>query len=80
MKKQFRRPRGLFSKKLISFAAAVYAATWLVAAVSWALVREVPQELMMYTTWMFGSALTVYGGKSAYENGCKINAGRGDGV
>ena len=69
-----------FSKKLMVFATAVYAATWVVAVVSWLLGGEVPEELMLYTTGLYGSAFAVYGGKSAYENKPKIERGGGDGI
>ena len=75
-----RRGRLEFSKKLMVFASVVYSATWALAITSWLTMGEVPQELMLYTTGLFGSAFAVYGGKSAYENKPKIERGRGGGT
>ena len=65
-----------FSKKLMVFAAVPFAATWVVAVLSWFLIGEVPEALLSYTTWLYGAAWAVYGCKAAYENRCKIEKGR----
>ena len=77
---RYRRGSLEFSKKLMVFPSAVYLATWGLAVASWLTTGEVPQELMLYTTGLFGSAFAVYGGKSAYENKPKIEKGRGGGA
>ncbi|MCL2617086.1 MAG: hypothetical protein FWD96_05520 [Defluviitaleaceae bacterium] len=64
-----------FSKKLMVYASAMYSATWVVSAVSWFVLGDVPQELLTYSTWLYGAGLTVYSGKSAYENKPKIECG-----
>ena len=73
-RRRYGRPE--FSKKLMIFASVVYALTWVMAVISWFAIGEVPQELMLYTTGLYGSVFAVYGGKSAYENKPKIEKGR----
>lgn len=63
-----------FSKKIMIFASVTYAATWLIAVISWFRMQLLPDELMKYSTFLYGVALAVYGGKSAYENKPKIEA------
>ena len=60
------------SKALILFATVMYALTWIVAVFSWFSSGTLPDELMKYTTYLYGAALAIYGGKSAYENKAKI--------
>ena len=77
MGRRVRRERLQFSKRLMVFASVMYALTWLVLVVSWAVFRELPQELMLYSTWLYGTAVGFYCSKSAYENGCKLKKGGG---
>jgi hypothetical protein len=60
------------SKLLIYFASIIYTATWIVAAYSWFSMGSQPDELMKYSTYLYGTALAIYGGKSAFENKAKI--------
>jgi hypothetical protein len=60
------------SKALILFASIMYALTWVVAVYSWFDSGSLPDELMKYATYLYGAALAIYGGKSAYENRAKI--------
>ena len=62
-----------FSKKLMIFASLMFAATWGVATYSWFAMGSFPEGLAQYVTWLYGAALAVYGGKSAYENGIKLH-------
>ena len=68
-----------FSKKLMVFASAMFAATWGVAAYSWFETGAYPEGLAQFATWLYGAALAMYGGKSAYENGIKLH-GNGKGA
>jgi len=61
-----------FSKKLMIFALVIYAASWIVAAVSWFYLEEFPSELMQYGSIAYGVIIAAYCGKSAYENKSKI--------
>jgi hypothetical protein len=60
------------SKALILFASVMYMLTWIVAVYSWFNSGLLPEELMRYSTYLYGVALAVYGGKAAYENKAKI--------
>jgi hypothetical protein len=63
----------LFAGAVLLFGGAVmYALTWLVAVFSWFCSGLLPDELMKYATYLYGAALAIYGGKSAYENKTKI--------
>ena len=64
-----------FSKKLMIFASGIYAATWIVAAVSWFYIGKIPHDLIQFATWLYGAGLVSYCGKSAYENKYKIGNG-----
>ena len=62
-----------FSKKLMVFASLMFAATWGVATFSWFASGGYPEGLAQLATWLYGAALAMYGGKSAYENGIKLH-------
>jgi hypothetical protein len=62
------------SKTLILFASVMYVLTWVVAVYSWFTAEALPDELMKYTTYLYGTALAIYGGKSAFENKAKIES------
>ena len=64
-----------FSKKLIIFASAMYAATWAVMVTSIFRDGEPPWGLMESLSWVYGAAVCCYCGKSAYENRAKIDGG-----
>ena len=55
------------SKFMICFASAVYLATWFIAAYSWVSNGSFPEELVRYTSILFGVAFGSYCCKSAYE-------------
>jgi len=61
-----------FSKKLMVFASVIYAATWLVMVYSWFALRESPDTLKEYTTYLYGAAFAFYSAKSCIENKAKI--------
>ena len=61
-----------FSKKLIIFASAMYAATWAVTVATVLRGGEPLWELMEMLSWVYGAAACCYCGKAAYENGAKI--------
>lgn len=71
-------PKITFSKGIMIFACAVYAATWLAAVISWFLLGILPDSLLGFGTGAFGVALTVYGTKSGFENCAKIDLSRSD--
>ena len=62
-----------FSKKLIAFASAMFAATWAVIVAAFFQGGEPPWELMEKLSWVYGAAVACYCGKAAYENGAKIS-------
>ena len=66
-----------FSKKLMAFASAMYAATWAVTVAAIFATGDAPWRLMESLGWAYGAALACYCGKSAYENGAKIKKGGG---
>lgn len=63
-----------FKQKLLVFASVMYAATWLVAVVSWFIMGEVAAALCEYSTYLYGAALAVYGAVVGFENTAKIKA------
>ena len=65
-----------FSKKLIVFASVMYALTWAVIVITIFRDGGPPWRLMEYLSWVYGAAVCCYCGKSAYENGAKINKNR----
>ena len=64
-----------FSKKLMIFASAMYAATWAVVVAAIFRAGEVPWELFEALSWVYGAAVACYCGKTAYENKAKIQGG-----
>ena len=55
------------SKLVLYFALSIYLLTWCVAAYSWAVDGLFPDELVRYTSALFGVAFGTYCCKSAYE-------------
>ena len=64
-----------FSKKLMVFASAAFALTWLAAMVSWFVLRDVPEGVMQFVSVLYGATFVSYCGKSAYENRYRITKG-----
>ena len=56
------------SKCIMYFASLIYFLTWCVAAYSWLLDGSFPDELVRYTSVLFGVAFGAYCCKSAYEH------------
>ena len=56
------------SKFILYFASMIYLLTWCVAAYSWATDGTFPDELVRYTSALFGVAFGTYCCKSAYEH------------
>ena len=65
-----------FSKKLMVFASAMFAATWAVIVAAFFQGGEPPWELMEKLSWVYGAAVACYCCKAAYENGAKIGSSR----
>ena len=68
-----------FSKKLIIWASIFYGAMCIVALVSWFIIGDWPQEIIVHFSWPYGATATSYMFKSAYENKPKIQSGWGYG-
>jgi len=65
-----------YSKKLITFACAIYTIALTSSIISWFAFREISPEIIRYGTLLFSSGIFAYCGKSAYESKYKTETGK----